>query len=242
MITRASCPVFMFRAPAQIFYGTTVIGSRFYVLRSRNRFGRFRGHQVPFSCFALPDSFSAVPWASGPVFLFCATELILDGTDGVGSRFYVLRSRTRLRQYGGYQIPFSCFASPYSFSIVAKELGPVFMFCAPRLVFDGSGGVMSRFHVLRPRTRFRRYGGRWVPFSCFALLDSFSANPRASGPVFMFCVPILIFGGSEGVVSYFHVLRPRTRFWQFEGVMSRFHVLRSRTRLRRFRGHRFPFP
>jgi Plant mobile domain len=42
--------------------------------------------------------------------------------------------------------------------------------------------IGSRFHVLRAPTHFRRYRGRQVPFSCFALLDSFSAVPRASGP------------------------------------------------------------
>jgi hypothetical protein len=60
------------------------------------------------------------------------------------------------------------------------------MFCAPGVVFGGNKGV-------------------GVPFSCFALPDSFSAVPRASGPVFMFCVPGLIFGGTEGVGSRFDV-------------------------------------
>jgi hypothetical protein len=31
------------------------------------------------------------------------------------------------------------------------------MFCAPGLGFDGTEGVMSCFHVLRTRTRFRQY-------------------------------------------------------------------------------------
>jgi hypothetical protein len=43
------------------------------------------------------------------------------------------------------------------------------MFGAPELFFSGTDGVRSYFHVLRPRTRFRRYRGRRVPFSCFAL-------------------------------------------------------------------------
>jgi ABC-type sulfate transport system permease subunit len=94
--------------------------------------------------------------------------------------------------------------------------GPVFMFCAPGHVFDGKEGVGSRFQVLRVQTRIRRYRGRRVAFSCFALPDSFSAVPkasgpifmfcapdsfsavpRASGPVFMFCAPGLVFGGAE---------------------------------------------
>jgi hypothetical protein len=60
------------------------------------------------------------------------------------------------------------------------------MFCAPGLVFGGVECVGSRFHVLCARTPFRQYRGRRVPFSCFALPDSFSALPRASGLIFMF--------------------------------------------------------
>jgi hypothetical protein len=54
------------------------------------------------------------------------------------------------------------------------------MFCAPGLVFYGTEGVGSCFHVLRVQTRFSRYRGHWVPFSCFALLDSFSTIPSSS--------------------------------------------------------------
>jgi hypothetical protein len=99
------------------------------------------------------------------------------------------------------------------------------MFCAPGLVFEGTGRVGSRFHVLRVRTRFRRYRVRRVPFSSFVLPDSFStvtrasapdlmfpAIPRASGLVFMFCTSELVFGDTEGVGSRFHVLHSRTRF------------------------------
>jgi hypothetical protein len=82
------------------------------------------------------------------------------------------------------------------------------MSCALGLVFGGSEGVGSRFHVLRPRTRFRRYRGRLVLFSCFARSDSFSTVPRASDPVFMFCTPELVFGGNDGVGSRFHVFAP----------------------------------
>jgi hypothetical protein len=87
------------------------------------------GHRVRFSCLALVDSFSAVPRAPGPVFLFCSPELILGGTEGVGSRFHVLRSRTHLGRYRGRRVPFSCFVLPDSFSTVARSSGPVFMFC-----------------------------------------------------------------------------------------------------------------
>jgi hypothetical protein len=75
--------------------------------------------------------------------------------------------------------------------------GAVLMFCAPGHVFGDTEGVGSRFHVLRSRTHFRRYRGHRVPFSCFAHPYSFSAIPRASGPVFMFCALGLIFGATN---------------------------------------------
>jgi hypothetical protein len=78
----------------------------------------------------------------GPVFMFCAPRLVFDGTEGIGSRFHVLRSR-----------------------------GLDFMFCDPGLVFGGTKGVRSRFHVLRSRTCFWWYRMRWVPFSCFVRPD-----------------------------------------------------------------------
>jgi hypothetical protein len=120
-------------------------------LRSRTRFRRCRVRLVSFSCFAHPDSFSALPRESGPVFMFCVPVLVFDGTEGVESRFHVLRYQSRF--------------------CGSEASGPVFMFCAPGLVFDGTDGVGSRFHVLRARTRFGRYRGRRVPFSCFARPD-----------------------------------------------------------------------
>jgi hypothetical protein len=124
--------------------------SRFHVLRARTRFRRYRGRQVPFSCFALPDSFLAVPRAFGPVIIFCAPGLVFggsegvrsrfhfcipvlvfDGTEGVGSRFHVLRPRTSFRRYRGRLVPFSCFARPDLFSMVLRASGPVFMFFGP---------------------------------------------------------------------------------------------------------------
>jgi hypothetical protein len=157
----------MFCAPRLVFGGAESVGSRFLVLCSRSRFRRCRVRRVPFSCLAFPDSFSAVPSSSRPVFLFYAPVLIFDGIEGVVSRFHVLRSRTHFRRYRGRQV---------------------------------------LFHVLISHTRFRRYRERRVPFSCFPRPDSFSAVPRASGPVFMFCVPGLIFGDIECVGSIFHVL------------------------------------
>jgi hypothetical protein len=188
-VPRASGPVFMFCAPEFVFSGTEGIGSRFHVLRARTRFWRYRGRSVPFSCFALPDSYSTVLRASGPVFMFCASGLIFGGTEGVRSRFLVLRPRTRFKRYRGHRVPFSCFARPDCFLTVPGVLGPVFMFCAPRLVFGGTEGVGSRFNILRSRTRFRWYRGRPFPFSCCPFPDMFSAVPRASGPVLMFCLP-----------------------------------------------------
>jgi hypothetical protein len=99
-----------------------------------------------------------------------------------------------------------------SLELVPRASGPVFMFCAPRLVFSGTEGVGSRFYVLCTRTRFRRYRGHRVPFSCFLHPDSFSAVPRASGPVFMFCMSGLVFGGTKGVWYRFHVLHAWTCF------------------------------
>jgi hypothetical protein len=183
----------MFCAPGLFFSVTEGVGSLFHVLRSHTHFRRYRGRQVLFSCFARPDSCLAVPRASGPVFMFCAPELVFGGTEGVGSSFHVLRSRTHFRRYRGRH-------------------APVFMLCVPGLFFSVTKGVRSRFHVLRSRTHFRRYRGRRVPFSCFARQDSFSALLSASGLVFMFCAPELIFSGTAGVGSHFHVLRSQTRF------------------------------
>jgi hypothetical protein len=291
-VPTTSCPVFMFCHSEHVFGGGEGVGSRFHILRAQTHFRRYRGRRVQFSCFALSDSFSTVPRASGPtcfgrpnsfsvvprssgpVFMFCPPGLIFGGTDGVGSRFHVLRSRNHLRRYRGRWDPLPCFALPDSFSAVPRASDPVFMFCAteivlryrgrrvrisyfafpdsfsavprasalvfmfcaPGLVFDGTVGVGSRFHVLRSQTRFQRCGGRRLLFSCFALPDSFSAVPTASCPVFMFCPSEHVFDGSEGVGSRFHVLRSRTRFRRCAVHRVRFHVLRARTRFRRYRG------
>jgi hypothetical protein len=167
--------------------------SRFQVLRAGNHFCRYRGRPVLFSCFALPDMF-------------------FGGPEGDMSHFHVLHVGTSFWQYLGRRIPFSCFAFPNTSSAIRRASGPIFMFFAPALVFGGNEGVGSRFHLLRSQSWFPQYRVRRVPFSYFALPDSFSAVPRASGPVFMFCTPGLIFGGTDGVRSYFHVLHSRTHF------------------------------
>jgi hypothetical protein len=147
----------------------------------------------------------------GSIFHVLRSGLVFGGTEGVWSCFHILRSRTRFRRYRGRRVHFSCFALPDSFSAVPRASGPVLMFCAPGLVFGATVGVGSRFHVLRPRTHFRRYRVCRVPFSCFAFPDSFSAVTRVSGPFFMFCATGLVFGGTEVVESHFHLLRSRTR-------------------------------
>jgi hypothetical protein len=194
------------------------------------------GRRVPFSCFPRTDSSFAVLGASGPVFMFCPPELVFDYTDGVGSRLHVLRSRTHFRQYRVRQVPFSCFTRPDSYSAVRWASGPVFIFCAPRLVFGNTEGARTGFHRFRVRrvpfsyfarsnsfspvssasdpyfmfcspVLVRRYRGRWVRLSCFALPDSFLAVPKASGPVLMYCGSGLVLFGTEGMGSRFHVLR-----------------------------------
>jgi hypothetical protein len=200
-------PVFMFCAPGLIFGGTEGADYRYLVLRSRNHFQRYRARRVSFSCFTLPNPFLAVPTAPGPVFIFCAPGLGFGGTEGVGFRFHVLRSRTRFQRYRRRLVPLSFFALPDSFSAVLRASCPVFMFCAPGLVFGGTDGVGSRFHVLRSRNHFQRYRGRRVPISYFALPDPFLTFTRALVPDFIFCAPVHVFGGTEGVVSRFKVLR-----------------------------------
>jgi hypothetical protein len=144
--------------------------------------------------------------------MFCSPGLVFNDNEGVGSCFHVFRAQTHFRRYRGPRVSFSCFARPSSCSTLPMASGPDLMFCAPRLVFGGNEGVGYCFQVLCARNRFWRYRGRRVPFSCFARPDSFLEVPRASGPVFMFCAPALIFCGTEGVGSHFHVLRPRTHF------------------------------
>jgi hypothetical protein len=219
---------------------------------------------VPFSYFVLPNSFSPVMRASGPVFMFCPLGLIFGDTEGVGSLFHVLRAQTYFRRYRVCRVPFSCFMLPDSFSAVPRASGPVFKFCALGLIFDGIKGVArvgSRFHVLRARNHFQRFRGRRVPF-------------------FMFCAPRLVLGGAECVGSCFHILPAQTRFRRCRGrrvpfscfarpdsfsavpsasgpgfmfcppglilggaecVGSRLHILPAWTCFRRSRGRRVPF-
>jgi hypothetical protein len=204
------------------------VGSRFHILCFRTRFWRYRGRRVPFSYFALPNSFSTVPRALGPVFMFCAPELVFGGAECVRSCFHVLHSLTHFWQYRVRRVPFSCFAHPDSFSAIPRASGPVFKFCAPGLIFDSTEGVGSHFNVLRTRTGFRRYKGRPIPFSCFPLPDLFLAVRTASGSVFMFCKPGLVFGSTKAVESRFHVLRARTYFRRYRGCRVPFSCFACR--------------
>jgi hypothetical protein len=202
----------MFCAPGHYFGSTAGIGSRVPVLRTLTHFQRYRGRRLRFSCFVLPDIFLVVPRMSGPVFMFCAPGHIFCVAECVGSRFHVLCAQTHFRRSRERRVSFSYFARPDSFSAVPSLSGPIFMFCAPGLVFGSTAGIRSRFHVLLARTRFRRYRGCRLWFSYFVLPDMSSEVPRASAPVFIFCAHGLIFGGTEGVGSHFHILRARTHF------------------------------
>jgi hypothetical protein len=206
-VPSASGPVFTFSAPGHVFGVAEDVRSRFHILHAQIRFRLYQWHRVPFSSFARPDSFSAVPRASGPVFMFYVSGPVFGGTECVGSRILFLRSRTHFRLYRGRQLPFSSFMLPDSSSAVPRASGTVFTICAPRLVFGGAEDVGSHFYVWLIRNHFRRYQGHRVSYSCFAGPDSFSAVPRASHPVFMFPVPRLVFGGAECVRYRFHVLR-----------------------------------
>jgi hypothetical protein len=62
-----------------------IYGSRFHVLRSQICFGRYRRRCVPFSYFALPESFWAGTKVPGQVFMFYALTSILNGIKSAGS-------------------------------------------------------------------------------------------------------------------------------------------------------------
>jgi hypothetical protein len=178
---------------------------------------------------------TAVRRVSGPVLMFCTPGLIFDGTEGVGSRFHILRAQTPFQRCVVCRVPISCLPRPFLFSAVPRALGPVLMFCSPRLVFGGTEGVRSRFNVLRVWTCFLWYRGCRVSLSYFTRSDSFAAVSSASGPYFMFCAPVLIFSSTEGIWSRFHVLLPGLIFGGTDGVGSCFNVLRARTHIRLYR-------
>jgi hypothetical protein len=186
----------MFFAPRLVFRGIAGEEFRFRVLRSLTHFPRYRERRFPISCLAHSNTILAVPWASDSFFMFCAAELVFGGTEGVGSCFLILLSRTHFRRFRGRQVQFSCFTLPNFFSAVPWVSSPFFMFYAPEIVFGGTEGVWSHFHVFRSRPHFRRFRERRVQFSCFVLPNSFSAEPWASRPFFMFGALGLVFGGT----------------------------------------------
>jgi hypothetical protein len=181
--------------------------------------------------FCAPGLISDCTDGARSTFQVLRSQARFGGTEGVESPFHVLRSRVYFRRYRGRRTHFSCFAPPDSFlvilrascslscfaftdsfSAVLRASGLLFMFCALRFIFGGTEGVGSRFNVLCTRIYFRRYRGRCVLFSSFALPGSFWAVPRALCPLFIFCAPRFILGGNEGVRSTFH-----TRFRRYRG-------------------------
>jgi hypothetical protein len=212
-VQRASGPVFMFCVPGHVFGGNEGAGCCFLILRSRVVSRGTEGVFVLFSCFSLPDSFSAVPRTTGLIFIFCAPGHVLRRKRGCrtsSSCFALPESFPTVPRAScpvfkfcapglvfngitGVGFPFHVFSTPELIFGVNEVVGSRFMFCAPGLIFGGTEGVGSRFYVLRARTDFRRYRGRPIPFSCFLHPDMFSAIPRTSGPILMFCPPGLVF-------------------------------------------------
>jgi hypothetical protein len=96
--TEGAMPVLIFYVPGFIFSGTGGVESTFDILRSYTR-RWYRGRQTHFSCSALPNSFSTILRALGPLFMFCASGLIFGGTEIIGPSFHVLGSPTYFRRY-----------------------------------------------------------------------------------------------------------------------------------------------
>jgi hypothetical protein len=124
--------------------------------------------------------------------MFGALGLVFGRTESVSSHFNVLRTLIRF----GRRVSFSRFALTDSFWVVPMAPGPVFMFCAHGLIFDGTKGVGSHLHVLCSRTRFGRYRGSRVLFSCFVIPNSFG-------------------GVTKGVGSWLHILRSQSNFRRY---------------------------
>jgi hypothetical protein len=103
----------------------------------------------------------------------------LGSTEGVRSGFHVLRSQTRFGQYRWRRVQFSSLALQDIFRYIPTASGPVFIFCAPRIILGGIEGIRSvlmfcapglifgdskvagpNFHVLRSQNYFGWYQGR----------------------------------------------------------------------------------
>jgi hypothetical protein len=128
-VRRVLGPIFIFRATGLIFGSTEGVSCSFHFERYQTHFQRYRGCRVLFSCFALPESFSALLRAPCPVFMFCAPELIVVSTMSIGCNFHVFRSKFIFDGAEGARFSFH--------------------FYATGLVFGGSEDTGYRFHVVR---------------------------------------------------------------------------------------------
>jgi hypothetical protein len=166
------------------------------------------------------------------------------------------RSRTHFQWNRERHVPLSCFALSDLFSAILRASGPIlilcdaevprassaiFRFCAPGPDFGNTEGVGSHFNVLRSQTHFRRYRGRQISLSCFAFSDRFSAVPRASVLIFMFCACGFVFGVIEDVGSRFNILRSHTHFRRYRARRVPFSCFAFRTHVRRYHGRGVPF-
>jgi hypothetical protein len=116
--------------------------------------------------FSAPELVFDGTEASEDIFMFCAPRLVFGVTEGVRSHFHVFRARTHVLRYQWRRVSFLSFRLLDLFLTVPWSSGPDFMLCAPGLIFRGTEGVRSHFMCCAP--------------------DSFSAETRASAPVFMF--------------------------------------------------------
>jgi hypothetical protein len=115
----------------------------------------------------LQDAFSAVPRVSGLIFIFCAPGLIFGGTEGVGSGFQVLRSRTNFR---------------YRRTSLPPKMGPgapnmITVPGALRTTHNGSESVKYENMTRRPR-----YGRKRVRERKTRKLDLAPSVPPKTGP------------------------------------------------------------
>jgi hypothetical protein len=81
---------------------------------------------------------------------------------------------------------------------VPRAQGQVFRFYSPGLIFGGTEGARSSFHVLRSGLIFDDNKGVRSRFFV-SFLDSFSAVPKVSSLVLIFCAPGPVFRATEDV-------------------------------------------
>jgi hypothetical protein len=77
VVPRVPNLVFIFRFLRPIFSNTEGAGSSVHFLLSQTHFRRYTGRPVKSSCVPLPNLFSAVPRALGPVFMFVLPDSFL---------------------------------------------------------------------------------------------------------------------------------------------------------------------